>query len=256
MGGESLNYDYVLDLAERVKPSVSPKILDFGCGRGQVVSAGLAKGFDIHGADTFEGMYEKWMDQCDEALRGKLHKIHDNILPFDDNSFDLIISNQVFEHIPDYKKSLEEIHRVLKPGGKLIALFPVQETWYEGHVGLYFPQHFAKWPKLQYNYMLYSKKLGLGFKKPGMSAEEWAKGRQSVLREYCFYHPVKQFIRDIKDVWKNDPEYFMSDYMKWRIARHPKLSSISNFLKENWLDPFLSFACLRRGGTVFVATKL
>ncbi len=39
-------------------------------------------------------------------------------LPFSDESFDAILSTDVLEHIPDAKKAVEELHRVLKPGGK------------------------------------------------------------------------------------------------------------------------------------------
>ena len=38
-------------------------------------------------------------------------------LPFDDNSFDVILCNHVLEHIPDDTKAMHELYRVLKPGG-------------------------------------------------------------------------------------------------------------------------------------------
>ena len=45
-------------------------------------------------------------------------------LPFEDESFDLFVSGDVFEHIPDLDKCLSEILRVLKPGGLLVSSFP------------------------------------------------------------------------------------------------------------------------------------
>jgi len=45
-------------------------------------------------------------------------------LSFEDNSFDLIISCDVFEHVADYKKSFREAARVLKPGGKMYMTVP------------------------------------------------------------------------------------------------------------------------------------
>src|SRR5271166_5045633 len=54
------------------------------------------------------------------------------------SQFDMVISNQVFEYIPDPTRILPEIARVLKPGGQFLALFPFREIWYEGHLGLYF----------------------------------------------------------------------------------------------------------------------
>lgn len=38
-------------------------------------------------------------------------------LPFKDNEFDVILCNHVLEHIPNDKKAMEELYRILKPGG-------------------------------------------------------------------------------------------------------------------------------------------
>ncbi|WP_306353769.1 class I SAM-dependent methyltransferase [Flavobacterium sp. '19STA2R22 D10 B1'] len=45
-------------------------------------------------------------------------------LPFQDNSFDLILCNHVLEHIPDDTKAMEELYRILKPGGMGIFQIP------------------------------------------------------------------------------------------------------------------------------------
>ncbi|RDY58089.1 class I SAM-dependent methyltransferase [Flagellimonas nanhaiensis] len=45
-------------------------------------------------------------------------------LPFDDNSFDVILCNHVLEHIPDDTKAMQELYRVLKPGGWGIFQIP------------------------------------------------------------------------------------------------------------------------------------
>jgi SAM-dependent methyltransferase len=46
-------------------------------------------------------------------------------LSFDDSSFDLVISEDVFEHVRDYRKGFEEIRRVLRPGGHHIFSVPL-----------------------------------------------------------------------------------------------------------------------------------
>ena len=46
-------------------------------------------------------------------------------LPFEDNSFNLIICNHVLEHIQDHIKAISELYRVLKKGGTLIAQVPM-----------------------------------------------------------------------------------------------------------------------------------
>lgn len=48
-------------------------------------------------------------------------------LPFEENSYDLILCNHVLEHIPEDQKAMEELYRVLKPGGTLIAQVPLEE---------------------------------------------------------------------------------------------------------------------------------
>ncbi|MDR0194924.1 MAG: methyltransferase domain-containing protein [Myroides sp.] len=45
-------------------------------------------------------------------------------LPFEDNSFDMILCNHVLEHIPDDTKAMQELYRILKPGGMGIFQIP------------------------------------------------------------------------------------------------------------------------------------
>lgn len=57
-------------------------------------------------------------------------------LPFSDNTYDFILCNHVLEHIPDDRKALFEILRVLKPGGTAILQIPqdlARETTFEDH---------------------------------------------------------------------------------------------------------------------------
>jgi ubiquinone/menaquinone biosynthesis C-methylase UbiE len=52
-------------------------------------------------------------------------------LTFACNSFDIVITEDILEHVRNYRKALSEIHRVLKPGGKHIFTIPfsfVQKT--------------------------------------------------------------------------------------------------------------------------------
>ena len=55
-------------------------------------------------------------------------------LPFDDNSYDIILCNHVLEHIPDDTKAMQELYRILKPGGWGIFQIPQdlkRETTFE-----------------------------------------------------------------------------------------------------------------------------
>lgn len=49
-------------------------------------------------------------------------------LPFKNDSYDLILCNHVLEHIPNDIKAMEELYRVLKPGGTAILQVPLEEN--------------------------------------------------------------------------------------------------------------------------------
>jgi len=54
-------------------------------------------------------------------------------IQYEDNSFDVIICNHVLEHIPDDRKAMSELHRVLKPGGCAILQVPVSQSLITTH---------------------------------------------------------------------------------------------------------------------------
>ena len=60
-------------------------------------------------------------------------------LPFSDNSFDLIYSTNVLEHVKDPKQVFKESIRVLKPGGFLQFVIPNYFSFWEGHYGVLWP---------------------------------------------------------------------------------------------------------------------
>lgn len=57
-------------------------------------------------------------------------------IPFDDESFDAVLSFDVLEHVADVPKTLAECRRVLKPNGKLFLVFPTYYQPREHHLGL------------------------------------------------------------------------------------------------------------------------
>ena len=57
-------------------------------------------------------------------LDERIRKIDITAIPFEDSTFDLLICNHVLEHVKDYVKALDEIFRILKPGGTGILQTP------------------------------------------------------------------------------------------------------------------------------------
>ena len=78
----------------------------------------------------------KNLDYTTTDLNSPLADIKADIchLPFDDNSYDVILCNHVLEHIPDDTKAMHELYRVMKPGGWGIFQIPQdnsRETTFE-----------------------------------------------------------------------------------------------------------------------------
>lgn len=89
---------------------------DIGCSRG-FFAAGLSPYFErVFGLDIDENAIRI---AAAESERDNLHYIlsDSQSLPFQDNQVDLVVCNHVYEHVPSANLLMEEIHRVLKPGG-------------------------------------------------------------------------------------------------------------------------------------------
>lgn len=55
-------------------------------------------------------------------------------LSFHENSFDVVFSNDVLEHVPDVDRALSEVYRVLRPSGVFISTFPFSYGQYESEI--------------------------------------------------------------------------------------------------------------------------
>lgn len=99
-------------------------ILDFGCGKGEIVGAmrELNPGSKYSGVDVSATAIDYASKKYpDVAFR----KIEDGgRLPFADNSFDFIFTSEVIEHVYDTENAFREMARVLRPGGQLLLTTP------------------------------------------------------------------------------------------------------------------------------------
>lgn len=100
-------------------------ILDFGCGEGALVEAYRRAGLNAVGADVVLPRPGRWLLPVDP----------DNYrLPFSDGTFDVVLSNSVLEHVENLELALDEIRRVMKPGGASLHFFPPPAKAIEPHV--------------------------------------------------------------------------------------------------------------------------
>jgi SAM-dependent methyltransferase len=100
-------------------------VLEVGCGQGTVLNYLPGKGALVHGIDMSA-------DSIAQAEAGALELGHrDRVtcrvadaeaLPFDDNSFERIVSIGVLHHTPDTAKAVREVYRTLSPGGTAIVM--------------------------------------------------------------------------------------------------------------------------------------
>ena len=100
-------------------------ILDIGSGGGfDVIFAAIKAGAEgnVTGIDVTPGMLERSKKNLKETSIKTvvLRQASAENLPFSDNKFDVVISNGVFNLIPEKAKALSEVYRVLKSGGRLM----------------------------------------------------------------------------------------------------------------------------------------
>jgi SAM-dependent methyltransferase len=99
------------------------KILEIGCGLGTDGAQYAEAGADYTGVDLTEAAVQlarKRFELFD--LPGKFQTADAENLDFDDESFDLVYSHGVLHHTPETGKAIQEIHRVLHPGGRAVVM--------------------------------------------------------------------------------------------------------------------------------------
>jgi SAM-dependent methyltransferase len=99
--------------------------VEVGCGQGTLVNHLAPKGALVTGIDMSLGSIARAMAGARElghADRVRLLRADAERLPFADASFDAALSGGVLHHTPDIRAGIAEIHRVLRPGGRLVVM--------------------------------------------------------------------------------------------------------------------------------------
>lgn len=102
------------------------RLLDLGCGDGQLVEFMQNRGWQAEGLDFDPAAVENAVRR---GLHVKVGTLSSECHP--ENSFEAIIMSHFVEHIHEPIRLLAECHRILKPGGRLLILTPNVNSW--GH---------------------------------------------------------------------------------------------------------------------------
>jgi SAM-dependent methyltransferase len=159
----NVNYEYFANYIEQRNLPDDARVLDYGCGSGEILAALRNRGVDAYGVEIYhKGISEEM--QANPLLReGYISVIRfDQPLPYADDHFDVIISNQVLEHVEDIEFTAKELSRILKPGGTMYHHFPSREAWREPHTGIPLSHKFPPGGKFRYTYTYALRTLGLG----------------------------------------------------------------------------------------------
>ncbi len=130
--------DRRLALVDRCATLSGARVLDLGCGIGTYVRhiaevAALAAGVDIDRARVARG-----------AASGvsNLSLAVAESLPFRDGAFDVVLLNEVIEHVRDDRATLREALRVVRPGGQVVVFAPNRGYPFETH-GVYLGKRYV-----------------------------------------------------------------------------------------------------------------
>ncbi|MEO5924698.1 MAG: class I SAM-dependent methyltransferase [Bryobacteraceae bacterium] len=110
---------YVLDpvMLPRALATGAKRALDVGCGEGRFCRMLRAHGMDVTGVEPTAALRAAALAR---DPGGRYLDARAELLPLDDNAFDLVVSYLTLIDIPDFRGAIREMARVLRPGGTLL----------------------------------------------------------------------------------------------------------------------------------------
>jgi len=121
-------------LVQAARISSGDRVLEFGSGPGHIAAALAETGADVAGIDFSASMIEVAKARYPDL---EFREADAESLPFDDESFDAVVSSFVVHHLARPETVFREVRRVLKPGGRFaFAVFAAPEA--QSSIGAFF----------------------------------------------------------------------------------------------------------------------
>ena len=116
--------------------SQGERVLNIGCGDGELEVMLQKRGAVVFALDPSTETVAKLRDSLNLNQKDSVKQGHSQAIPFDENSFDVVIMTEVLEHLTDaaLSETLKEVLRVLAPGGRFIGTVPFQEDIEKGMI--------------------------------------------------------------------------------------------------------------------------
>lgn len=105
-------------LLDELKKSAEGKLLDVGCGTGNILCKLVNGKRELFGIDLSENMVRECRRRMESNAEIKVADAEH--MPYKDNFFDVLVCNASFHHYPHPEEVLKEMKRVLKSGGRLL----------------------------------------------------------------------------------------------------------------------------------------
>ena len=108
------------------------RVLDLGCGLGTYMTAFQRHTPHVFGLDV---ELERLQTAHSNGIRGMVDAVGER-MPYADDTFDVVFSNEVLEHVTDDRATVAEVVRILRPGGRAVIFVPNRLYFFETH-GIY-----------------------------------------------------------------------------------------------------------------------
>jgi len=219
------------------------KILDIGCGRGLLLNAFKKKGFDCFGVER-----EEFTSTHEDKLTIFKKDLKD--IGFKTVSMDVIVLWHVFEHLIDPTKTLEELTRILKPGGLLVLSVPnfnsFQSFYFKNHwFHLDLPRHHYHFSLKNLNMLLNKNNYTIIYKSTYSVEQNIFGFIQSFFNKFIFFLPNNSF-------------YFLLKQDKKKLSCYIKLCLwilLSLLIIPLAVTEFFASGILNRGAVLTIIAK-